>query len=100
MRLFARRPEASASRSHFDGYTEIPNKIAAVGPVEDAGVENSSNYWLGSVAVDAPLLDLGSPGFEPRSGLSFHLLQKSPYTYTLAFVPFFTFALGTWQVRA
>jgi hypothetical protein len=35
------------------------------------GVDDSSNYWLGSVEVNAPLLDLGSPGFEPRSGLSF-----------------------------
>ena len=25
---------------------------------------------------------------------------KSPYTYILAVVPFFTFGLGTWQVRA
>jgi hypothetical protein len=40
------------------------------------GVGDSSNYWLGSVAVNVPLLDLGSPGFEPQSGLSFlsHIL--------------------------
>jgi len=25
---------------------------------------------------------------------------KSPYTYILAIIPFFTFGLGTWQVRA
>jgi hypothetical protein len=42
------------------------------------GVDDSSNYWLGSVAVSAPLLDLGSPGLEPRSGLSFLSLQEPP----------------------
>jgi hypothetical protein len=39
------------------------------------GINDSSNYWLGSVAVIAPLLDLRSPGFEPRSGQSFLFLQ-------------------------
>jgi hypothetical protein len=37
--------------------------------VSCVGVGDSSNYWL------APLLDLGSPGFEPWSGLSFLFLQ-------------------------
>jgi hypothetical protein len=41
------------------------------------GVDDSSDYWLGSVAVNAPLLDLGSSGFEPRPGLSFLFLHTS-----------------------
>jgi hypothetical protein len=39
------------------------------------GINDSSSYWLGSIAVIAPLLDLRSPGFEPRSGQSFLFLQ-------------------------
>jgi hypothetical protein len=36
----------------------------------DVEVDHSSNYWLGRVVINAPSLNLGSPGFEPRSGLS------------------------------
>jgi hypothetical protein len=39
------------------------------------GINDSSSYWLGSIAVIAPLPDLRSPGFEPRSGQSFLFLQ-------------------------
>jgi hypothetical protein len=51
------------------------NRTQAKGTNRGVGVDDSSTCWLGSVAGNAPLLDLGSPGFDPRSGLSFLFLQ-------------------------
>jgi hypothetical protein len=54
---------------------DVPDIFAPIILDPAVGVDDSSNYWLGSVAVNAPSLDLGSPRMEPRPDLSFLFLQ-------------------------
>ena len=60
---------------HNGGRSSPPSGNESAVLPQSIGVDDSSNYWLGSDSGNAPLLDVGGPGFEPRSGLSLLFLQ-------------------------